>query len=145
MTEADVFTGLSGLEKTGFANAAAEGGDSNPLAAIIIQVVHYAHGFIGDCRKNSLPEDDLIPERMIFPLIALVRHRYASAIGYEMSETRIDEAEKAERFLEKVAACKVSIEPLPNTATQADEVSGEQMEVVSDSSGRLTDKTLNGL
>lgn len=145
MTEADVFTGLSGLEKAGFANAAEEDGGENPLPGIILQVVHYAHGFIGDCARNTLPDDDTIPERMIFPLVALARSRYATSIGYELSDDRVREAKTAEAFLVKVASCEVKIEPLPGAATPSGEAAGESMETVETTSNRLTDESLRGL
>lgn len=110
LTEDDVLAGLSGAEAAAHRTVLLSPGQSDPLVAILASVTQEVRSRVKACDSNKLDEDGAtIPDECRHHAAALARYRLLSRFPLEIAESRREEMRSAEKFLNNVAACKVSI------------------------------------
>ncbi len=145
LTEDDYLTGMSGPETGAYKRAALQAGQTDVLAAIMLQATHEARGHIADCAQNQLAAGDTLPERIIIHVLAIVRYRMATRLGIGVSDARTVEYRESRRFLERVSDCKVAIEDPVGAVSGEDQSSAGSLEVVAPTGDRLTKGDFNGI
>jgi hypothetical protein len=109
-TENDLLTSLSETELAAYRAAALAGGQADPVAPTLAQVVDLVRGYVGAYRPNTLGEAGTIPQKLLAPLIDLVAVRLPQRVGVPPKDVRKAAGDQAIRLLEQVAAGVFNIE-----------------------------------
>jgi len=109
-TENDVLTALSETELAIYRAAALAGGQVDPVAPTLAQVVDLVRGYVGAYRPNSLGAAGTIPQKRLAQAIDLVAVRLPQRVGVPPKEVRKAAADRAVRLLEQVAVGVFNIE-----------------------------------
>jgi|SRR5579871_1281879 len=108
--ESDLLTTLSETELAAYRAAALAGGQADPVAPTLAQVVDLVRGYVGAFRPNTLGAAGTIPQKLLAPAIDLAAVRMAQRVGVPPKEVRQAAASAAIRLLERVAAGEFNIE-----------------------------------
>jgi hypothetical protein len=117
-TENDLLTTLSETELAAYRAAALAGGQADPVAPTLAQVVDLVRGYVGAYRPNTLGGDGTIPQKLLAPAIDLVAVRLPQRVGVPPKEVRKAAADQAVRLLEQVAAGDFNIEEPDEASTE---------------------------
>jgi len=109
-TENDLLTTLSETELATYRAAALAGGQADPVAPTLAQVVDLVRGYVGAYRPNTLGDAGTIPQKLLAPLIDLVAVRLPQRVGVPPKDVRKAAGDQAVRLLEQVAAGVFNIE-----------------------------------
>ena len=109
-TENDLLTTLSETELATYRAAALAGGQADPVAPTLAQVVDLVRGYVGAYRSNTLGDAGTIPQKLLAPLIDLVAVRLPQRVGVPPKDVRKAAGDQAIRLLEQVAAGVFNIE-----------------------------------
>jgi hypothetical protein len=142
ITEDDVLGVLNATELSVYQTAVA-GAGQDVLADIILQVVEHCRGYIADNKENTLAEGTTLPLRVMRPALHLIRKDLLTRLDLEVSEDRRRDATEANRFFERVADGKVSVEQ-PTGAIDASGPS-QTIETISTNERQATREKLSGL
>lgn len=108
--ESDVLTVLSETELSTYRAAATAGGQADPLAPTLAQVVDLVRGYVGAYKPNTLGLPGTIPQKLLAPALDLVAVRLPQRVGVPPKDVRQMSASRAVRLLEQVAAGIFNIE-----------------------------------
>src|SRR5882762_7704376 len=114
--ESDVLTVLSETELGTYRAAATAGGQADPLAPTLAQVVDLVRGYVGACKPNTLGLPGTIPQKLLAPALDLLAVRLPQRVGVPPKDVRQMAASRAVRLLEQVAAGVFNVEE-PDSAT----------------------------
>ncbi len=114
--EADVLTVLSETELATYRAAATAGGQADPLAPTLAQVVDLVRGYVGAYKPNTLGLPGTIPQKLLAPALDLVAVRLPQRVGVSPKDVRQAAAVQAVRLLDQVAAGTFNIEE-PDSVT----------------------------
>jgi hypothetical protein len=114
--EADVLTVLSETELATYRAAALAGGQADPVAPTLAQVVDLVRGYVGAYRPNTLGAPGSIPQKLLATALDLVAVRLPQRVGVPPKDVRKAAADHAIRLLEQVADGSFNIEE-PDDAT----------------------------
>lgn len=113
-TETHVKEAISGPELEALRAAALADGQADPVEGIMDRVTSRVRREVATCAQNNLGAAGAIPESLLDAWKALVvwaiMQRPAAAIIDDENESRAKAVTRAERLLERVAACKFAIE-----------------------------------
>jgi len=115
--ESDVLTVLSEAELATYRAAALAGGQADPLAPTLTQVVDLVRGYVGAYKPNTLGLSGTIPQKLLAPALDLVAVRLPQRVGVTPKDVRKTAADQAVRLLEQVASGDFNIEE-PDNATR---------------------------
>ncbi len=116
--EADVLTVLSETELATYRAAALAGGQADPLAPTLAQVVDLVRGYVGAYKPNTLGLPGTIPQKLLAPALDLVAVRLPQRVGVPPKDVRKAAADQAIRLLEQVAAGIFNIEEPDSSTTE---------------------------
>ncbi len=108
--ESDVLTVLSETELATYRAAATAGGQTDPVAPTLAQVVDLVRGYVGAYKPNSLGLPGTIPQKLLAPALDLVALRLPQRVGVAPKDVRQAAATQAVKLLEQVAAGVFNIE-----------------------------------
>jgi hypothetical protein len=114
--ESDVLTVLSETELATYRAAATAGGQADPVAPTLAQVVDMVRGYVGAYKPNTLGLPGTIPQKLLASALDLVAVRLPQRVGVSPKDVRLLAASRAVRLLEQVAAGMFNIEE-PEDAT----------------------------
>lgn len=119
LTEADVSTGLTGPELTAAKTAALKVAQTDPVAAVIEDVVREVRSRVAACSANSLGAAGMIPDECKGHAVSLCVFRLAKRLpkAVLLDEDRRAANTQAIAFLRDVGDCKVALEQ-PETASE---------------------------
>jgi hypothetical protein len=117
-TENDLLTAFSETELAAYRAAALAGGQADPVAPTLAQVVDLVRGYVGAYRPNTLGSDGTIPQKLLAPAIDLVAVRLPQRVGVPPKEVRKAAGDQAVRLLEQVAAGVFNIEEPDEVSTE---------------------------
>ena len=118
ITEADVLTVLSGPELAAYRSVALAGGQADPVAPIIGQVVDLVRGYVGGCTSNQLGEAGTIPAKLLQPALDIIAVRIPRRVRKDPTQARQDAHDQAIALLEKVSNCDFDIEEPVTPSTE---------------------------
>jgi len=108
--EADVLTVLSETELATYRATALAGGQIDPLAPTLAQVVDLVRGYVGAYKPNTLGLPGTIPQKLLASALDLVAVRLPQRVGVSPKDVRKAAADQALRLLEQVASGDFNIE-----------------------------------
>jgi hypothetical protein len=108
--ESDLLTTFSETELTTYRAAALAGGQTDPVAPTLAQVVDLVRGYVGAYKPNTLGLPGTIPQKLLAPALDLAAVRLPQRVGVPPKEVRQAAANRAVRLLEQVAAGTFNIE-----------------------------------
>jgi hypothetical protein len=119
--ESDVLTVLSETELATYRATATAGGQVDPLAPTLAQVVDLVRGYVGAYKPNTLGLPGTIPQKLLAPALDLIAVRLPQRVGVPPKDVRQMAASRAVRLFEQVAAGVFNIEEpdSPTTETTA--------------------------
>ena len=112
LTEADLLTALSGPELEKLRAAALKSGQSDPVQPVLDQITSEVRGRVAACDRNQLGDGNTIPSELKDAALALVVMRImtrAAGTVIDPQGARKAAAERADKTLEAVAACRFAI------------------------------------
>jgi hypothetical protein len=116
--ESDLLTTISETELATYRAAALAGGQADPVAPTLAQVVDLVRGYVGAYRPNTLGAAGTIPQKLLAPAIDLVAVRLPQRVGVPPKDVRKAAADAAVRLLEQVAAGDFNIEEPDEGSTE---------------------------
>lgn len=143
VTEDDIYDVMMGPELDALRVAAKRTGQDDVLTSTIETTVNRVRGYIADCPTNRLAPGLTVPERVIYDLVVLVRHRVMARLEMKISDARTEEYKEAKRFFERVSECRVSLEQPEGTVV--DDGNNQSIDVVRKSDRVSTREDLQGL
>jgi len=108
--ESDVLTVLSEMELATYRAAALAGGQADPVAPTLAQVVDLVRGYVGAYKPNTLGLQGTIPQKLLAPALDLVAVRLPQRVGVSPKDVRQAAATQAVKLLEQVATGDFNIE-----------------------------------
>ena len=125
--EADLLTVLSGPELSSFRSAALAGGQPDPIAPTVEQVVSLVRGHVAGWRGNTLGEGGTIPEKLKAPSLDVIAYRVASRVNMSAGRTRQALHDQALRLFEWVSQGRFDIEEPAVATTESSGASSPRM------------------
>jgi hypothetical protein len=116
--ESDVLTVLSETELATYRAAALAGGQADPLAPTVAQVVDLVRGYVGAYKPNTLGLPGTIPQKLLATALDLVAVRLPQRVGVSPKDVRKAASDQAIRLLEQVASGDFNIEEPDNATTE---------------------------
>jgi Protein of unknown function (DUF1320) len=116
--ESDLLTAFSETELATYRAAALAGGQADPVAPTLAQVVDLVRGYVGAYRPNTLGAEGTIPQKLLAPAIDLVAVRLPQRVGVAPKDVRKAAGDQAIRLLEQVAAGVFNIEEPDEASTE---------------------------
>ena len=116
--ESDVLTVLSESELSTYRAAAIAGGQADPVAPTLAQVVDLVRGYVGAYKPNTLGLPGTIPQKLLATALDLVAVRLPQRVGVSPKDVRQAAAVQAVRLLEQVAAGTFNIEEPDSPTTE---------------------------
>ena len=113
-----MLTVLSEAELATYRAAALAGGQADPVAPTLAQVVDLVRGYVGAYKPNTLGLAGTIPQKLLASALDLVAVRLPQRVGVSPKDVRKTAADQAIRLLEQVAAGDFNIEEPDNSTTE---------------------------
>lgn len=102
--------------------AALGGGQVDPMAEVISNVVYRIRAEIKGCRRNTLDADEThIPRDLRSLACRMVMRELQSRLQYALGDDEKEEQRNDLRYLERISKCEVPV-ALPDTALASEEV-----------------------
>lgn len=140
----DVSTTLAGAEVSALQTAALSSGQSDPVAAILADVVNEVRGYVA-ASGTTLGEGATIPDKLKSAALALCRYRCATRLPVKsfLTEDRKNANTQAIELLRDVAARRFAVEE-PETADTTEAIAGPRPAVTA-RVRRFTRDLMNGI
>jgi hypothetical protein len=116
--ESDFLTVFSETELATYRAAALAGGQADPVAPTLAQVVDLVRGYVGAYKPNTLGLPGTIPQKLLAPALDLAAVRLPQRVGVAPKDVRRSAADQAIRLLEQVAAGVFNIEEPDSSTTE---------------------------
>ena len=116
--EADIQTGITGVELTSARTVVLAAGQVDPLTECIQVAVDMIRGYIAGSQNNHLGPEGTVPDKLVATAIDIVVYRLCKRIPKKilLTDERRDAYEDAIKLLKDVAADKFRLE-VPDTFT----------------------------